>query len=92
MPINFTIKKVFIKKIILKENETHYFLLGEYNIKRSQCYLQIEKLTFNKNNYKELNSKKLKDIIKFVDLNNDDNMEKEKEQEMSDDKKKNYRS
>ena len=88
MPINFTIKKVFIKKIILKENETHYFLLGEYNIKRSQCYLQIEKLTFNKNNYKELNSKKLKDIIKFVDLNNDDNTEKEKEQEMSDDKKK----
>ena len=89
MPINFTIKKVFIRKIILKENETHYFLLGEYNIKRSQCYLQIEKLRFNKKNYKELNSKKLKDIIKFVDLNNDDESpKKENEQEMNDNKNK----
>ena len=63
--INFCSKKIFIRKIILKETEDFYIFEGEYNISRSKSYIIIKKLKFNKDNYKELYSQKLEDILKF---------------------------
>ena len=72
MPINFSSKKTFIKKIIIKENQSHYFFIGTYNIKKSISYLKIQKLKFNKDNYNEYYSYKLKDIINEIDIENTD--------------------
>ena len=72
MPINFSTKKTFIRKIIIKENKTHFFFIGTYNIKKTISYLQIKKLKFNKYNYKECYSYKLKDIIEEKDIKEQD--------------------
>ena len=66
MSLNFCYKKVFVRKIILKENDTHYFLQGDYNIDQKESYIQIEKITFDKNNNK---NPTLENIIKFGDIN-----------------------
>ena len=73
MPINFSSKKVFIREITLRENESYYFFEGKYNINKSKSCFQIKKLKFNKDNYKELNSKNLKDIFQFhnTDINDE---------------------
>jgi hypothetical protein len=55
--INFSSKEVFIRKIVIKENEDFYFFEGFYNVKGRKSYIRIEKLKFNKDNYKELCSK-----------------------------------
>ena len=68
MPINFSTKKAFIRKIIIKQNKTHYFVIGTYNIKKTISYLQIKKLNFNKYNYKEYYSYTLKNIIEEKDI------------------------
>ena len=69
MPINFSSKKTFIRKLIIKENESHFLIIGTYNIKKSIIsYLQIKKLEFNKNNYKEYSSYKLKDILDELNI------------------------
>ena len=73
MPINFSTKKVFIRKIIIKENQSHFFFIGTYNIKNTISYLQIKKLNFNKYNYKEYYSYKLKDIIDEKDISEEQN-------------------
>ena len=68
--INFSSKEVFIRKIVIKENEDFYFFEGFYNVKGRKSYIIIEKLKFNKDNYKELCSKQLKDILKFSEAIN----------------------
>ena len=68
MPINFSSKKTYIRKIIIKENQSHFFFIGTYNIKKSISYLQIKKLKFKKNNYEEYSTYKLKDILDEYDL------------------------
>ena len=79
MPINFCSKKIFIRKIILKENKDFYFFEGEYNIKRRKSYIQIKKLNFNENNYKHLYSERLRDILTFSDsINNEENSSPDK--------------
>ena len=88
MSINFCSKKIFIFNITLKENEDYYYFEGEYNIKRDKSFIQIEKLKFNKNNYKELYSKKLKDILKFSDpINKEDNSSPDKKSEKKENNK-----
>lgn len=72
MTINFSYKKTFIKDIIIKENQSHYFFIGTYNIKKTISYLKIKKLKFDKYNYKENYSFKLKDIIDEFDLDKND--------------------
>ena len=72
MPINFSSKKTFIKKIVIKENQSHFLFIGTYNIKKTISYLQIKKLKFNKYNYKEYSSYKLKDIMDELDIENSD--------------------
>ena len=52
MPINFSSKKVFIREITLRENESYYFFEGKYNINKSKSCFQIKKLKFNKDNYR----------------------------------------
>ena len=85
MPINFCSKKIFIRKINLKENKDHYFFEGEYNIKRQKTYIQINKLKFTEHNYKYLYAKKLVDILTFSDsINKGENSSADKK----DDKKK----
>ena len=69
MPINFSSKKVFVRKIRVKENDSYYFFEGEFNIKENKSYIKIEKLKFDQENYKELYSKQLKDILTFSDSN-----------------------
>ena len=73
MPINFSSKTTFIKNIIIKENQSHYFFIGTYNIKKTISYLQIKKQIFNKYNYKDSYSYKLKDIIDEKDIEEKDN-------------------
>ena len=65
MSLNFCYKRVFIRKIILKENDTHYFLQGVHNIDEGESYIQIEKIIFRENKFKKID---LKDIINFGDL------------------------
>ena len=69
MTLNLCYKKVFVKKIILKESESFYFLQGDYNIGQGGSYLQIKKLTLT-------DSKTgLGEIIQFKDINyNDDKL------------------
>ena len=74
MSINFSYKKHFIRNIIIKENQNYYFFIGKYNIKKTISYLQIKKLKFNKYNYKENYSQKLKDIIEEYDLDENNNV------------------
>lgn len=74
MPINFSTKKVFIRKIIIKENLSHYFFIGTYNIKKTISYLQIRKLNFDQYNYKEFFSYQLKDIIDEKDIPEEENI------------------
>ena len=86
MTINICSKKIFIRKITLKENDDFYYFEGEYNIKRDKSYIQIEKLKFNKNNYKELYSKQLKDILSFsYQSNKDDISSPDKKSEIKED-------
>ena len=63
MPINFSSKLTFIKKIIVKEDQDNYFFIGEYNIIKSKSYLKIKKLKFNSINYQLFSKYKLKDIL-----------------------------
>ena len=79
MTINVCSKKVFIRKIKLKQNDSYFLLKGKYNIKDDVSYIQILKIKFNKENYKELHSKTLKDILKFSDTSNENNDELKKD-------------
>ena len=72
--INFCSKKIFIRKIVIKETEDFYIFEGEYNISRSKSYIIIKKLKFNKDNYKELYSQKLEDILIFSEKLNKDEL------------------
>ena len=72
MPINFSSKTIFIRNIIIKENQSHYFFIGTYNIKKTISYLEIKKQLFDKYNYKDSYSYKLKDIINEKDIEEKD--------------------
>ena len=88
MTINFSSKRIYIRKIILQENESYYFFEGEYNIKKNKSYIRIEKLKFDKDNYKELYSKKLRDILIFSDsINNRENNSPGKKDDISQNKR-----
>ena len=67
MPINFSSKKTFIRKIKIEENDSYFFLLGTYNIGKKLSFLRIKKLKFNRTNYKENYKYKLKDILEEFD-------------------------
>ena len=81
MPINFSSKKTFIRKIKIEENDSYFFLLGTYNIGKKISFLRIKKLKFNRNNYKENYEYKLKDILEEFD--NDKNDEKKNAKDIS---------
>ena len=72
MTINFSSKTTFIRNIIIKENQSHYFFIGAYNIKKTISYLEIKKQLFDKYNYKDFYSYKLKDIINEKDIDEND--------------------
>ena len=86
--INFCSKKIFIRKIVIKETEDFYIFEGEYNISRSKSYIIIKKLKFNKDNYKELYSQKLEDILIFSEkLNKDELFSSTKKSELKESEK-----
>ena len=68
MPINFSSKNTYIKKIIIKENENHYFFIGTTNIPQNLHYLKIRKLKFNEQKYDKYSKYKLKDILEEKEI------------------------
>ena len=81
MPINFSSKKTFIRKIKIEENDSYFYLLGTYNIGKKMSFLRIKKLKFNRTNYKENYECKLKDILE--EFNNDIKIDKKNTKDIS---------